>query len=621
MDTRKPEPMTCTRCHEVKACTKCSFDLETVDFKSRTGICKICALKFNNAKEVFTRNQSDTDVVNEVINGDCYLLNAMKQRGFQPRVIVDVGAHIGTFSVLAHSLWPEARIISIEPNAESFEVLKQNAPFATLFNLAIGDPGEANLVAAEGQPGSSFVADVDWQDTANWKSQADHRKFELSVTVKCEIFENILTQAGIDRDIDLLKLDCEGGEFHLLRLLPQALASRIKNIVGEYHHPGGFDTFRNIAQNALPHLNIVGKNKGSIGPFWGFGDEFGIESEDVISELCRNYGLPKVKQLISVSDWLDVQPGKFIAFDDYRSVKHSMLRFSDSNNIAIQMLPNNKAMLQKPLHPAKYGQVTVQSTCEGIGDMICALYACCGIADAGFEVFFYAKHTSWLKRASYPNVHILDAEVLSIPDNAIDLGMRYGQQTRNATCRKQWYCENFRLAKGIFEFGINPAIPEVDFTRKDGSRHELGEYVVISPFSHDTGRNWENVKWIDLVSQLTELGIHCAVIDAPDQQSRVADVFGGLQNVTFHIGQSANDVSDLMLQSKGFIGIDSGMTHFAGLLRVPSVAVTTQFPSSLLWGLTGIKGFDADVSASTLIQTISHSVDEAVSSTEIESAF
>lgn len=42
------------------------------------------------------------------------------------RTIVDVGAHVGSFTVLCHEWWPEAKIVAVEPHPESFELLKRN---------------------------------------------------------------------------------------------------------------------------------------------------------------------------------------------------------------------------------------------------------------------------------------------------------------------------------------------------------------------------------------------------------------------------------------------------------------------------------------------------------------
>lgn len=276
MITKQKPPIICSVCQQ-EHCAPCG-KFATIDYKTRTGVCRGCAGRDSptvvnsvvGKNNILTRNQADIDIVNEVYWGDCYGLRAMKQRGVEPKTIIDVGANIGVFSVLAHELWPNARMIAIEPNKKSFKVLQKNAPWATLHNVAIGSyVGMANLVAADGQPGSSFIADDDWEHTATWKSKADNRNYSLAEPVECDIFENILNRSNLDGDIDLLKIDCEGGEFPLLASLTQNIAARIRRIVGEYHHENGFDAFAKVARRAVPHLKIRGKDVGAIGPFWG----------------------------------------------------------------------------------------------------------------------------------------------------------------------------------------------------------------------------------------------------------------------------------------------------------------------------------------------------------------
>jgi hypothetical protein len=44
----------------------------------------------------------------------------------KPRVIIDAGANIGLFTLLMKNKYPEAKIISIEPDHENFAALKKH---------------------------------------------------------------------------------------------------------------------------------------------------------------------------------------------------------------------------------------------------------------------------------------------------------------------------------------------------------------------------------------------------------------------------------------------------------------------------------------------------------------
>ncbi len=50
-------------------------------------------------------------------------LNALGNRGFTPRTIVDVGAFEGNWSKLTKRIWPSSQLFMIEPNVEKKDLL------------------------------------------------------------------------------------------------------------------------------------------------------------------------------------------------------------------------------------------------------------------------------------------------------------------------------------------------------------------------------------------------------------------------------------------------------------------------------------------------------------------
>jgi len=325
----------------------------------------------------------------------------------------------------------------------------------------------------------------------------------------------------------------------------------------------------------------------------------GAAQREVLAEI--NYTQKELEQK-AIEKWQNLKPGGTVIVNNYASLKHAMRRYADANNLAIQTLPDNKAMFQKSLRPTKYGQIAVQNHAHGIGDSITAFYACCGIADAGFEVHFYDVHTDWLARAFYPNVFIHDAAFVPVPDNAIDLNVRYNEQIQQSSCRKQWYCDNFKLAKGISEFDVLPVAPDVNLDIRNKRNGQ--DYVVIAPCSNDSARFWDKSKWAEVAGLLKEKGLSCVAIGNSDQADLMADIFKPCGNVDHLHNASPDEIANLMLQSRGFIGLDSGMTHYAGLLGINAVGISVQFPTSLLWGMTSINGYRADVTAMEIVEAI-----------------
>ncbi|MFN7841235.1 MAG: hypothetical protein ACK5N9_05870, partial [Pirellula sp.] len=52
---------------------------------------------------------------------DEYRINDL--RSHNVRTIVDVGSHVGSFTVMAHHYWPKAKIVAVEPHPQSFELM------------------------------------------------------------------------------------------------------------------------------------------------------------------------------------------------------------------------------------------------------------------------------------------------------------------------------------------------------------------------------------------------------------------------------------------------------------------------------------------------------------------
>lgn len=73
----------------------------------------------------------------EVVTEDTYRLKELK---FVPDVIIDLGGNVGCFSRFARTLFPDARIVTVEPNPDNCEVFKKFTEDnnLTLLEAAVG---------------------------------------------------------------------------------------------------------------------------------------------------------------------------------------------------------------------------------------------------------------------------------------------------------------------------------------------------------------------------------------------------------------------------------------------------------------------------------------------------
>lgn len=75
-----------------------------------------------NGLSFFYRDSNDLKIILGVAARDDYQLSTLADI----KKIVDAGAHIGTFACLASKTFPNAQIISIEPEAHNYEMLLMN---------------------------------------------------------------------------------------------------------------------------------------------------------------------------------------------------------------------------------------------------------------------------------------------------------------------------------------------------------------------------------------------------------------------------------------------------------------------------------------------------------------
>lgn len=127
--------------------------------------------------------------------------------GFNPKTIVDAGAHIGMASILFALKYPTARIIALEPEPSNFAALVRNtAPYQTITPIQAAlwrQDGEVTLGASDAHPKGAFRI---------VESGGQQR-------VRAITMETVMRETGI-QSIDLLKVDIEGAEKEVFQSSP-----------------------------------------------------------------------------------------------------------------------------------------------------------------------------------------------------------------------------------------------------------------------------------------------------------------------------------------------------------------------------------------------------------------
>jgi len=188
------------------------------------------------------------------------------------RVMIDVGANVGAVTRLMKAYFPDGRVYACEPvdeYAALAEVNTRDLPGATVWRRAVtsehlflDDTGERRRPksvavrmlkglpeAGPGWGGGSITVPEDALAIAGGTAP---RGYSLLVQPVEAISLNDLVSEVLElesaKQIDLLKLDCEGCEHSSLGCATLQTLKRIRFIVGEYH---GIDRFYGVMERKL----------------------------------------------------------------------------------------------------------------------------------------------------------------------------------------------------------------------------------------------------------------------------------------------------------------------------------------------------------------------------------
>lgn len=182
-------------------------------------------VKLRNGCKFKVRSYMDVWVVKETCLDRNYEFNGTKiQDG---STIIDIGAGLGDFAILAAYEHPSSQVYAYEPFPESYKLLEKNIKLNSIrniktFPIAVGpQSGEMTL----------FTTGEAVQHTTT-NTQSSVREISLKVQGLCldDLFK--INDIAV---CDFLKIDCEGAEFDILFNTGEITLKKIKNICLEYH--------------------------------------------------------------------------------------------------------------------------------------------------------------------------------------------------------------------------------------------------------------------------------------------------------------------------------------------------------------------------------------------------
>ena len=189
-------------------------------------------LNFHGGPVVICRSGTrEWDVIHEILFAGGYgnALEYLKKLPGNP-LVLDCGANIGLFSLLAMRHHPTATIHAFEPGPPNYRLFEMNR---------LANPDVSNRIQLHKEAIGGETRKARWHfDEDNPGASNLYTGIDQGFDVQIRSLTDVLQ--ALPSEIDLLKLDIEGAEYEVLAATPAEIWRRIRAISLELHHdPAG----------------------------------------------------------------------------------------------------------------------------------------------------------------------------------------------------------------------------------------------------------------------------------------------------------------------------------------------------------------------------------------------
>lgn len=180
----------------------------------------------NNLKVFFRKGTSDEYVIKDTIIDHIFENGFPEYQPEKNHLVIDIGAHIGTYSLVLSQLLTDGAIHAFEPCLDTFNYLERNIKGNNLTNVF------AHKIALSDSIGTTKL----YYDTehGNWGHSIIKDFSSEGEIVKTDTLSNFFTVNNIEK-CDFMKFNCEGAEFKILLSTPVELLKRVDKMLILYH--------------------------------------------------------------------------------------------------------------------------------------------------------------------------------------------------------------------------------------------------------------------------------------------------------------------------------------------------------------------------------------------------
>lgn len=166
-------------------------------------------------------------------------------------VVVDIGAHIGSFTVFAAKKAMNGRVFAFEPYKETYDLLVQNITLNNLTNVNLSNIAVSNKETVK----KLFVGEGNIGGSSFYKKTYSKQTVDVSTISPEEIF----IKNNLER-MNFLKMDVEGAEYDILLNASSEILKKIDKIIIEFHdnvpHGHDYKELKDYLENEGFHVEV-----------------------------------------------------------------------------------------------------------------------------------------------------------------------------------------------------------------------------------------------------------------------------------------------------------------------------------------------------------------------------
>jgi|SRR6185437_6644585 len=169
---------------------------------------------------------SDEEVINDTFNKDIFFKGFPEYKIQPNHVVLDIGAHIGTYSLQLASYLSGGKVFAFEPCLDTFTLLQKNVEINGLKSVAVYKVALTDYVGT-----TKLFYDI---EHGNWGHSIVKSFSEQGEIVETDTLSNFLTKNKLDH-LDFIKFNCEGAEFKIILSTPPEQLRKVDKMLVLYH--------------------------------------------------------------------------------------------------------------------------------------------------------------------------------------------------------------------------------------------------------------------------------------------------------------------------------------------------------------------------------------------------